>query len=61
MTKILDRLHKIAVTSLMGITAGTAIILGVQLYEYFVYVRPNRALNKVNTSEKTGENLENTS
>ena len=63
MYKIADKLHKTAVTALMGLTVGTALVLTCQLYEFVNTTLPNkRKLENIDKpSEITGESLENSS
>lgn len=58
--KFADRLHRIAVTALMGLTVGTGGILGLQLYEFFTSTRapqPPRGVAQKELKNK-GENIE---
>lgn len=58
--KFADRLHKVAVTALMGLTVGTAGILGLQLYEFFTTTRARQPPKGVDqkTIKNKGENIE---
>lgn len=58
--KFVDRLHKIAVTALMGLTVGTGGILGLQLYEFFTTTRATNPAKGVEQKQikNKGENIE---
>lgn len=61
---IADKLHKTAVTTLIGITAGAGIVFGFQIYEFLTRPRPIKSKvseKKIITTEITGENLANPS
>lgn len=60
MKKVADRLHKIAVTGLMGLTVVGAITFSLQIYRYVVSPSKSKSqAKKTEAIEFTGESLAN--
>ncbi|XP_054712266.1 methylmalonyl-CoA epimerase, mitochondrial-like [Uloborus diversus] len=56
--KLADKLHKIAVTGLMGLTAIGAITLGYQMVQYFTTMPARRKIRESQAAENTGSLIE---